>query len=266
MAGYVEESAGRGRRRLPGRPPPPPPRRAPPVPPPPPRTPALFLPSFLSLSLSLSATSHTPPPPPPHTPFPKYPGSPRRRAAPARGRGGIQTPLHNITTTARRDWRPRGGEARVSRAPIGHAAALARARAPPLRRGRGGAQEAAAREAGGPGGGASGRAPRARWEEPGLEVGRDGNWVPGNGPGWHVEVACTSSARSGAEKAAGAGASEGALGADAASNRVARAAGNRTRTWSESENVSPGLGGEVVTGGLLARETKGCGLYSLNRL
>lgn len=247
MAGYVEESAGRGRRRLPGRPPPP--RRAPPVPPPPPRTPALFLPSFLSLSLS--ATSHTQPPPspPPHTPFPKYPGSPRRRAAPARGRGRIQTPLHNITTTARRDWRPRGGEARVSPAPIGHAAALARAQAPPPRRERGGAQEAAARGAGGPGGRVSERAPRARWEEPGLEVGRDGNWVPGNGRGWHVEVACTSSAQSGAEKAAGTGASEGDLGADASSIRIARATGNRTRTWSESENASAALG-ETCTWGL----------------
>lgn len=126
--------------------------------------------------------------------------------------------------------------------PIGHAAALVRAQAPPPHRGRGGAQEAVARGAGGPGGGASGRAPRARWEEPGLEVGRDGNCVPGNGPGWHVEVACTSSAQSGAEKAAGAGASEGDLRADAASIRVARAAGNRTRTWSESENAPAALG------------------------
>lgn len=205
------------------------------IPPPPPRTPALFLPSFLSLSLSQSlslshlphaaaafaAASH-----PPSRNTPAAPAAAPHRAAPARGRGGIQTPLHNITTTARRDWRPRGGEARVSRAPIGHAAALARARAPPPHRARGGAQEAAARGAGGPGGGESGRGPRARWEEPGLEVGRDRNWVPGNGPGWHVEVACTSSAQSGGEKAAGA--SEGDLGADAASRRVARAAGNRT--------------------------------------
>lgn len=154
MAGYVEEKRGQGAA-------------------PPPRPPAAAaakssagpasstqgsrpLSSVLSLSLyrSLSATSHTrpPPSPPPHTPFPKYPGIPRRRAAPARGRGGIQTPLHNITTTARRDWRPRGGEARVSRAPIGHAAALARAQAPPPHRGRGGAQEG--------GGAPSGR---ARW-------------------------------------------------------------------------------------------------------
>lgn len=81
-----------------------------------------------------------------------------------------------------------------------------------------------------------------------------------------MEVACTSSAQSGAEKAAGAGASQGDLRADAAFNRVARAAGNRTRTWSESENVSAGFGGDVVTGGLLARETEGCGLHSLNRL
>lgn len=58
-------------------------------------------------------------------PLPEIPWQPPRCAVPARGSGGIQTPLHNITTTARRDWRPRGGEARVSRAPIGHATALA---------------------------------------------------------------------------------------------------------------------------------------------
>lgn len=101
--------------------------------------PALFLPFF---SLFSRSCPHTPPspPPPPHAPFPKHPGSPR--AAPPlqpRGSGGIQTPLHNITTTARRDWPPRGGEARVSRVLIGHAAAAlagARPRLPETERGR----------------------------------------------------------------------------------------------------------------------------------
>lgn len=162
---------------------------------------------FLPFSLSLGRLHTQPlPSPSPHTPFPKHPGSPRRRAAPARGSGGIQTPLHNITTTARRDWRPCGGEARVRRAPIGHAAALARVLAPPSRRGRGGAQEAATRGAGGPGGRASGRAPRARWAEPGREVGRDRSRVPGNGPGLHVEMECLGSTQPGVNKAAGAGA------------------------------------------------------------
>nr|XP_023398179.1 atherin-like [Loxodonta africana] len=77
------------------------------------------LPSFLSLFLGrLHTLPERPPqplpPPPPHAPFPKYPVSPRGSAAPARGSSGIQTPHHSITTTARRDWPPRGGEARES--------------------------------------------------------------------------------------------------------------------------------------------------------
>ncbi|XP_078210693.1 uncharacterized protein LOC108588860 [Callithrix jacchus] len=68
-----------------------------PVPPPPLRTPRP-LPSFLFLSLCCLPEQPyplpPPSPPPPHAPFPKYPGSPRGRAVPARGSGGIQTPQY----------------------------------------------------------------------------------------------------------------------------------------------------------------------------
>lgn len=116
-------------------------------------------------------------------PLPEIPWQPPRCAVPARGSGGIQTPLHNITTTARRDWRPRGGEARVSRAPIGHATALAlgprlREREGAERRKlRGWARSCGVRGAGGAGRGARGRSGagggaarccRARWAEPGV--------------------------------------------------------------------------------------------------
>lgn len=146
------------------------------VPPPPQRLLALLL-----LSSSLSPPPPQLPPPPPHAPFPRQPGSPRRRAVPARGSRGIQTPLHNITTTARRDWRPRGGEARVSRAPIGHAAALTRPA--PRRGGRGrkrrGWARSRARGAGASGGaepgegqpGAPGARPRPGGRSPGCKWG-----------------------------------------------------------------------------------------------
>lgn len=171
--------------------------------------------SFLSFSLSLGCL-HARPPPPPHAPFPKHPGSPRGRAVPARGSGGIQTPLHNITTTARRDWRPRGGEARVSRAPIGHAAALAAAPASRRGRGRGGGScEGWARSRGRDGRrrregrGAGGGAARCSGARALGAVGGAQGWrsgAPGRGgrdPRSHVEVECRRSPQPGEDEGPG---------------------------------------------------------------
>lgn len=83
--------------------------------------------------------------------------------------------------------------------------------------------------------GRGGRSRGGRWG--GTEAG----YRPGNGPGWHVEVARLGSAQPGVNEAATVGA-RGGLGAGAAPRRVARAPGNRTRTWRENENASAALG------------------------